>query len=649
MKDGYRPNIKHKVKMTKDTSGPLKVVLKNDTLHLNLPDYLPDEISYSYILRFARVNAVSSITDMMKLLENGSLNIRKREVRIDTYNSRMADTFILSNGEVLFERASTITPLKFLVRDRILPDFNMIGRIGRFCFLEPLRICPECMKEDVSKYGTAYYHRIHHIPSVSICPYHGCGLIEYGDAGEDFSFRPDTGTECRILPYAEEYAEFVKRLLMNPERIEPIRSADTISIIKEHLDFAKAEKQALPTNEEMNLYSHGAYHTIQRIMMSTNVINPGAALFTIYRLFGTYEQFISAVDEYVARQDFRENAEKNCPTSKVYKLLSVESRNGFRYVKLEHAKCGGIFWRGLSELETRAIECPICRKLPTTPAGFRAMFEEEFGKDFILLNEYTYGKGALEVRIKGTDITIRDTPGKMVNRLRWLMEDEMQMNRLKTTGVVRDLVSSKGLTAKYIRTHFHEDEPFLSSSLPSNPDMNIILKDLCDKGDIHRIATGLYSRKPIIMTTEQIIDFRYIRNGAEIYGYNVGDRFLEEVIPGYKGNTSVRHIVTNSDRNVLYHKDRVVIRDITCNIYRSETPVDKSNYRVLSLIGFFRHEDACSFPVTQNTIHGIAVWALDNGIGIEDIFLYVTLCTERTKERISSLVDEMERICQERR
>lgn len=42
------------------------------------------------------------------------------------------------------------------------------------CFL---RYCPLCVKEDREKYEETYWHRSHQIPKISICPKHGCKLI----------------------------------------------------------------------------------------------------------------------------------------------------------------------------------------------------------------------------------------------------------------------------------------------------------------------------------------------------------------------------------------------------------------------------------------------------------------------------------------
>ena len=39
-----------------------------------------------------------------------------------------------------------------------------------------LRLCEECMNEDVSNFGIAYWHRVHQLPGVLVCPKHSIGL-----------------------------------------------------------------------------------------------------------------------------------------------------------------------------------------------------------------------------------------------------------------------------------------------------------------------------------------------------------------------------------------------------------------------------------------------------------------------------------------
>lgn len=39
-----------------------------------------------------------------------------------------------------------------------------------------LRFCPLCVEEDRSKYGETYWHRIHQLDHIDVCPMHGCYL-----------------------------------------------------------------------------------------------------------------------------------------------------------------------------------------------------------------------------------------------------------------------------------------------------------------------------------------------------------------------------------------------------------------------------------------------------------------------------------------
>ncbi|NFE18029.1 hypothetical protein FDF42_05935 [Clostridium botulinum] len=39
--------------------------------------------------------------------------------------------------------------------------------------------CPRCTKEDIKKFGEGYFHRVHQLEGVLVCPKHGCLLEEY--------------------------------------------------------------------------------------------------------------------------------------------------------------------------------------------------------------------------------------------------------------------------------------------------------------------------------------------------------------------------------------------------------------------------------------------------------------------------------------
>lgn len=72
-----------------------------------------------------------------------------------------------------------------------------------------LKYCPVCFKEDKLKYGEAYWHRIHQVPGVLICPYHGqiLGVIvdPYLGRFNKHEFHEANETNCRDITFSVKY------------------------------------------------------------------------------------------------------------------------------------------------------------------------------------------------------------------------------------------------------------------------------------------------------------------------------------------------------------------------------------------------------------------------------------------------------------
>ncbi len=50
---------------------------------------------------------------------------------------------------------------------------------GSICNKEGLYYCPICAQGDVNKYGDAYFHRVHQLQGVFLCPHHNCKILRY--------------------------------------------------------------------------------------------------------------------------------------------------------------------------------------------------------------------------------------------------------------------------------------------------------------------------------------------------------------------------------------------------------------------------------------------------------------------------------------
>lgn len=83
-----------------------------------------------------------------------------------------------------------------------------------------LRVCPICVKNDRNKYGECYYHRMHQMWNIEICPEHDCSLVKT-DILLDSS-----GTSVAVS--AEQ--EWTHLLSLNKEISTPILSNNQIEM-----------------------------------------------------------------------------------------------------------------------------------------------------------------------------------------------------------------------------------------------------------------------------------------------------------------------------------------------------------------------------------------------------------------------------------
>nr|WP_294487050.1 TnsD family Tn7-like transposition protein [uncultured Anaerosporobacter sp.] len=151
------------------------------------PKPYPDELLYSVLARYSKeagnINTISNIEDMF-----GSRNvISSPELpgKIDMLISSLPDYQYTSD---YFIHTHTMFPYisSFLPEDRarevsalmkeghVSLIYNKSGLISS-CSINQnrqFRFCPECMKEDILNLGETYWHRLHQITEVLICPKH---------------------------------------------------------------------------------------------------------------------------------------------------------------------------------------------------------------------------------------------------------------------------------------------------------------------------------------------------------------------------------------------------------------------------------------------------------------------------------------------
>jgi transposase len=153
----------------------------------------PDETLFSYCSRHHRIsgNARSYDTCMQLFGHRFAGTQHDLCARLDEFSARTQEA-LGTPREIALNR----TLLPFLVMFRVQEDLddaidrlrgNSIGSLkyvlgllaSGFRANHPLKACNKCSEDDLSAYGTSYWHLAHQHPSVLVCPTHGISLAEY--------------------------------------------------------------------------------------------------------------------------------------------------------------------------------------------------------------------------------------------------------------------------------------------------------------------------------------------------------------------------------------------------------------------------------------------------------------------------------------
>lgn len=155
-----------------------------------LPEIYPDELVYSWLARyFIKTGYVRYAFVAEELFQ--SKTVRPDIEFVNQYTAPMlqAITEIMPMSEIIENHTMFPYYGRFLQKERRNRAYTeMIQTKGNYHNLLPmpkrkgntdryLKYCPVCAENDRKQYGEAYWHRIHQLQGVNICPIHKCYLI----------------------------------------------------------------------------------------------------------------------------------------------------------------------------------------------------------------------------------------------------------------------------------------------------------------------------------------------------------------------------------------------------------------------------------------------------------------------------------------
>lgn len=185
----------------------------------------PDELLYSWIHRLADVNILPVTTFSDSYLGNTDSRIGTLEYDVSKELPYLCSNLYEKQNVLSLYTSLTTYPFEaiFLEPGRQVKHINRIYRNDALSpainkLFNSIKICPECIKEDMQTYGEPYIHRAHQLSGVHICHKHKTGLKQFiGIKGHACEYNPDDYTDveyesCFQKGY-EEYSRYCQKLL----------------------------------------------------------------------------------------------------------------------------------------------------------------------------------------------------------------------------------------------------------------------------------------------------------------------------------------------------------------------------------------------------------------------------------------------------
>ena len=209
------------------------------------PKPFPDETIFSVLCRFHLLAGFSHFKNhTLPLL---GVSTARPSTEFPCFLPRIAELSGLNVHDLATDLTSIHYYEPFISRDDYLGALkalttgdtkNLQSRLGsianRIASGNCLNFCPECLRSDKDKYGVSYWHRVHQLVGITVCPKHSYHLISQRRSKYRVQFPEQTcsaeegmSEECAISHLiAEEFTDLTAKLTkteMTPRYLHQLR------------------------------------------------------------------------------------------------------------------------------------------------------------------------------------------------------------------------------------------------------------------------------------------------------------------------------------------------------------------------------------------------------------------------------------------
>ena len=355
----------------------------------NVPAIEEDEHLYSYFLRTGIANGFS-FKDLFALSSHYGKAAYPYGGDYETIfgYTRLYEFFDYDENDgnyeslvSLFKRTSIYNGIApFTTKNKLK---NKIEKLNKYNFSSgntgpeykvlELKLCPECMNDEIKSKGYFYYHRAHQMPEVAVCHKHNCELKKYnGPLGEELTFPIDL-VDVETNPEISDnykYAIFCRDVLDN--HYQPIDGYFQIYDVLRKISNENKKNQISKTklyrirDTKLLIFCFNLFKTYDNLLINTFDDKRNLSSFDLTEKMSNYIAEHNDEYEYVA--SYNENSFRN---------------EDARLAVIHHKSCNTQFIVRVVDF-LGGNDCPYCNSLLTKEQRAKKEFDSLIGDKELL-------------------------------------------------------------------------------------------------------------------------------------------------------------------------------------------------------------------------------------------------------------------------
>jgi len=180
------------------------------------PNPFPDEVLYSLIARFSWQSLNDSPKELSRQLFGDETT--KATIDLPSHLNSLFERVRLSRVKSVDEIINTLTLFPFYrplmvekKRTKVLESMkgNSGGSLHTRVGINASKIirprhpkcCPVCFSNDLKNYGQSYWHRIHQIPDITVCPFHNVFVLDYTPGISELNYSYYLPPPVKFIPH----------------------------------------------------------------------------------------------------------------------------------------------------------------------------------------------------------------------------------------------------------------------------------------------------------------------------------------------------------------------------------------------------------------------------------------------------------------